>query len=126
MVGRQASMSLAGKAGARPEQVKKVVETARTEGLVTTYLAVMNRLDSLTPLGYSLSGTVLEVGEAVEGLREGQRVACGGVGYANYADINFVPKNLTVPVPEAVGLAENNVWRNTLGKPTTKRSSTSM
>jgi D-arabinose 1-dehydrogenase-like Zn-dependent alcohol dehydrogenase len=32
----------------------------------------------------------------------GQRVACGGAGYANHAEVNFVPKNLVVPVPDSV------------------------
>ncbi|MEL7046722.1 MAG: bi-domain-containing oxidoreductase, partial [Pseudomonadota bacterium] len=31
-----------------------------------------------------------------------QRVACGGAGYANHAAINFVPRNLCVPIPEGV------------------------
>ncbi len=103
---RQAAMSMVGKAKARPEDVKKVLQNIKKQGLVATYKAVMNRLDSLTPLGYSISGTVIEVGENVEEFRRGQRVACGGAGYANHAEYNFVPKNLVVPVPEGVGMDE--------------------
>ena len=64
---RQASMGLIGKARSRPDQVAKVLDTVRKQGLAATYRAVMNRLDSLTPLGYSLSGTVMEVGKGAQG-----------------------------------------------------------
>lgn len=103
---REASLSLLGKARARPDQVKKVVETVRKQGVMATYQSVMNRLDSLTALGYSLSGVVLEVGADAGEFKVGQQVACGGVGYANHAEINYVPRNLTVPVPAGVGLPE--------------------
>ena len=41
---------------ARPDQVRKVVESAVQQGVVATYRKAMNRLDSYTPLGYSLAG----------------------------------------------------------------------
>ena len=103
---RQASMSLAAKAKARPEDVKKVIQSFKRQGVVATYKAVMNRLDCLKPLGYSLSGEVVEVGDGAEEFHQGQRVACGGVGFANHAEYNFVPKNLVVPVPQEVSMAE--------------------
>ena len=70
---RQAAMSLVGKAHARPDQVRRVIDSVRRQGLLATYRAVMNRLDALTPLGYSLSGTVMEVGDGAEEFRAGQR-----------------------------------------------------
>ena len=99
---REGKLSYAGKARARPDQVKKVIATVRQQGLRATYEKVMNRLDSLTPLGYSTSGIVVEVGARVSGFRVGQRVACGGAGYANHAEINYVPANLCVAVPDGV------------------------
>ena len=51
------------------------------------------------PLGYSAAGTVIEVGEAVSGVRVGDRVATGGAGHA---EIQAVAGLLTVTVPEAV------------------------
>jgi len=62
----------------------------------------MNKLDSLTPLGYSLAGEVVAVGAGAEEFQVGQRVACAGAGYANHAEINFVPRNLVVPAPQNV------------------------
>jgi predicted dehydrogenase/threonine dehydrogenase-like Zn-dependent dehydrogenase len=97
-------MSLLGKALARRDQVQKVVHVAQTEGVLAAYRKVKSRLDSLSPLGYSCAGVVLEVGEDVNDLRPGDRVACGGVGYANHSEINFVPRNLVARIPEGVAL----------------------
>ena len=55
-----ASKSLIGMARARPDKVKQVVETFHQLGPVATYQKVMSRLDSLTPIGYSLAGEVVE------------------------------------------------------------------
>lgn len=101
---KEGKMSYLGKARARPDQVKKVLNTIRQQGVVATYQKVMNKLDSLTPLGYSLSGEVIAVGSDSGEFHVGQRVACAGAGYANHAEINFIPKNLAVPVPEAVSM----------------------
>ena len=58
----EAKMSMVGKARARPDQVRKVLDTVAQQGAMATYKKVMNRLDSYTPLGYSLCGVVIEVG----------------------------------------------------------------
>ena len=100
---REARMSLLEKARARPDQVLKVLETAQQQGLRAAYQKAMNKLDSLTPLGYSLSGVVVSVGAGAEEFHVGQRVACAGAGFANHAEFNFIPKNLAVPAPPAVG-----------------------
>lgn len=96
----QAGLSLVGKARARPDQVRQVMESVRQQGLQATYRKVMNRLDSYTPLGYSVSGVVVESG--VPELPVGTRVACAGNEYALHAEFNYVPKNLCVPIPDGV------------------------
>jgi len=101
---REGKLSYLGKARARPDQLKKVLNTLKQQGLVATYQKVMNKLDSLTPLGYSLAGEVVAVGADAAEFHVGQRVACAGAGYANHADVNYVPKNLVVPVPDNVSL----------------------
>ena len=55
----ESKMSLIGKARARPEQVKKVLDTVAQQGPLSAYRKAMNRLDSYTPLGYSLAGVVV-------------------------------------------------------------------
>ena len=58
----------------------------------------------LAPLGYSCSGTVIAAGEGANEFHPGDRVACAGAGYASHGEVNFIPKNLAVKVPEAVSL----------------------
>src|SRR5579862_1229758 len=96
--------SLLGKALSRPDLVRQVVDFARNEGIKAAYQRVQSRLESLSPLGYSCSGLVIAVGDGVHEFQPGDRVACGGGGYANHSAINFVPKNLAVKVPDTVGL----------------------
>ncbi|MDM8538951.1 Gfo/Idh/MocA family oxidoreductase, partial [Desulfobacterales bacterium HSG17] len=44
--------------------------------------------------------------ENVRGFRIGDRVACGGAGYANHAEYNYIPKNLVVKIPENVSFED--------------------
>jgi predicted dehydrogenase/threonine dehydrogenase-like Zn-dependent dehydrogenase len=95
----EASMSMLAKARARPDQVAKVVQSAATVGVMATYRKVINRLDSYTPLGYSLCGMVEEVGEGVHEVTVGDLVACAGNEHALHAELNWVPMNLYCRVP---------------------------
>ena len=94
--------SLLGKAMARPDLVKQVLEYARSNGVKAARQKVQARLETLSALGYSCSGFVLEA--EADGFRPGDRVACAGVGYASHSEINFVPANLAVRVPDGVSL----------------------
>ena len=98
----EARMSMAGKARARPDQVRKVLDAVAQQGAVATYKKVMSRLDSYTPLGYSLCGVVTEVGRGAEEFRVGQLVAAAGNEYALHAEYNWIPVNLCAPVPNGV------------------------
>ncbi|HSD87563.1 MAG TPA: bi-domain-containing oxidoreductase [Kofleriaceae bacterium] len=101
-----ARKSLLGKAMARPDQVRQVLDTLKKEGLVNTYNKVRNKLDSLSPLGYSAAGRVLAVGEGCEGFAVGDAVACAGAGYANHAELLWVPSNLCSKIPDGVAFEE--------------------
>ena len=98
----ESKLSLVGKARARPDQVKKVLENVQQQGALTTYKKAMNRLDSYSPLGYSLAGVVQEVGRGAEEFAVGQLVACAGNEFALHAELNWVPTNLCVAVPDGV------------------------
>jgi len=97
-----AQASMLEKARQRPDLVRQVLDKARQEGPLTTYQKVMTRLDSLSPLGYSCAGTVIAVGEGVTDLKPGDPVACAGAGYANHAEVVFVPRNLVAPIVGSV------------------------
>jgi predicted dehydrogenase/threonine dehydrogenase-like Zn-dependent dehydrogenase len=98
----EASMSMVGMARARPDQVRKVLDAVQQQGVLTTYKKVMNRLDSYTPLGYSLCGMVIEVGRGAEEFKVGQLVAAAGNEHALHAEYNWVPVNLCAAVPPGV------------------------
>lgn len=97
-----AKASLAGKAMARPDLVRRVVRNVQKDGLRPTIEKVFAKLDTPIPLGYSLAGQVIEIGRRVEGYAVGDRIACAGAGLANHAEYNAVPKNLAVPIPAGV------------------------
>lgn len=97
-----AEKSLAGKARSRPDLVRQLIDKAKREGLLTTLEAAFNRLDHPMPLGYSSAGTIVALGDGLEGFKLGQRVACAGGGYAVHAEYNLVPRNLLTPLPEGV------------------------
>jgi len=98
----QAKMSLFQKAKARPDQVKKVIDTARTLGWKSALEKVRNRLESPTPLGYSAAGVVVAVDELNTRFRVGDRVACGGAECAFHAEMIAVPDLLASPIPDGV------------------------
>ena len=98
----EAKLSMVGKARARPDQVRKVLDSMAQHGAVATYKKVMSRLDSYTPLGYSLCGEVVEVGSGAEEFRVGQLVAAAGNEHALHAELNWIPVNLCVAVPDSV------------------------
>lgn len=92
------------KARARPDLAKKVIDRARAEGVRSALSAANEKLDTLAPLGYSSAGVIARVGAGVEGLAPGDRVSCGGGGWANHAEVIAVPRNLVAKVPDEVGL----------------------
>lgn len=108
-----ARKSLVGKAKERPQQVKQVIDALKQQGPVQTYRAVMKKLDSYSPLGYSSAGEVIKVASDVQGFVVGNLVACGGAGYANHAEIIAVPSNLCVKLPENADLKKASY--NTIG-----------
>ena len=101
-----------GKAKERPQQVKQVIDTVKTQGPAQTYRAVMKKLDAYSPLGYSCAGEVVEVSEDVGNLRVGNFVACGG-NTASHAEIVAVPVNLCTRISPETDLKQ--AAYNTLG-----------
>lgn len=101
-----ARKNLLAKAQSRPDLVKQVLNKAKKEGWVSTFRNVMSKMERPMPLGYSASGIIEQAGESVKNLNAGDRVAIAGAGYANHAEVNFVPKNLVVPIPDGVTFEE--------------------
>ncbi len=101
-----------GKAKERPQQVKQVVDVLRSQGPVQTYRAVMKKLDSYSPLGYSCAGQVVDMASDVKGFSTGDFIACGGLT-ACHAETLSVPANLCVKLSKDADLKQ--AAYNTLG-----------
>jgi len=98
--------SIIKKALKQPEKVKQVLEIAKSEGIISAYQKVKGKLDSYSPLGYSVSGIVIGVGKGVENFKVGDVVAAAGAQCAHHAEYVSVPKNLVVKVPNGLSFEE--------------------
>ncbi len=96
------SKGLVKEARERPDLVKAVVAKVKSEGLLSTFASVRDKMAASTALGYSAAGIVTHIGEDVPEFRVGDRVSCAGVGYASHAEVLSVPKNLCVQLPANV------------------------
>ena len=97
-----ARKSLLGKARERPDQVRRVLEKVRNEGLLPTVAAVRAKLDEPMTMGYSSAGVVLAVGHGVQAFKPGDRVASNGP----HAGIVSVAQNLCAHVPDEVPMEQ--------------------
>ena len=86
------------KARQQPERVKMVLDKIRTDGLLPTVDAVLNKLDQPLPLGYCNVGVVLDTGDAPASLAIGDRVVSNG----HHAEVVSVPRNLCAKVADSV------------------------
>lgn len=86
------------KARQQPDKVRMVLDKIKTDGLLPTLEAVLNKLDQPMPLGYCNVGTVLEAGAGASGFAVGERVASNG----KHAEVVSVPVNLSARIPDGV------------------------
>lgn len=93
-----ASKSLIGKARARPDHVRQIIDKMRTQGIFNTIQQVFEKLNEPIGLGYSSAGYVLACGAGVQHLKPGDRVASNGP----HAGVVCISKNLCAQVPENV------------------------
>lgn len=89
-----------------PQAVGAVLKMATTQGVSLAASAVRTAVAVGHPAGYSVSGIVEGIGEGVDGVSSGMRVACAGAQCAHHAEWVRVPLNLAVPVPEQVSLED--------------------
>lgn len=89
---------LLGKARQQPDKVRMVLQKMRTDGLVPTIEAVLNKLDQPLPLGYCNVGEVVEIGRGAKGFNVGDRVVSNG----KHAEVVSSPVNLCAKVPDTV------------------------
>ena len=100
---QMSSLPLYRRALQQPENVRRVVQMIKDEGLKHTMDRVRGKLAFGSATGYSAAGEIIAVGSDVSGFRVGDRVACAGAGVANHAEFIDVPVNLAVKIPPQVG-----------------------
>lgn len=99
-------ISLIKKVIERPERILKALDRVRKSGARKFYSDVKNIGSAGSPLGYSLSGVVLALGEGVNEFQVGDFVAAAGAGKANHAEFVDVPKNLVMKCPDGMGMMQ--------------------
>lgn len=91
----------------RARKAAEVAKLVLDQGVSEARAVIEARLEGESLVtGYSLSGTILEVGRDVDDLVPGQRVACAGSASAHHAELVAVPRNLAVAVPKGLELRE--------------------
>lgn len=98
MVMGLAKKSLIGKARARPDHARRVLQKIKTDGLLETVRQVRAKLGEPLPMGYSSAGVVVACGDGVQGYQVGDRVASNGP----HAGVVVVPVNLCARIPDDV------------------------
>src|SRR5580704_6303924 len=93
-----ARKSLLGKARQRPQDVKRVLQKMRAEGIRSTLTQVSAKLNDPMPLGYSAAGIVLACGAGVEEFKPGDRVAAA----IPHAAVAAIGRNLCALMPDDV------------------------
>ena len=101
-----AKASLIGKARQRPDLVKQVIDTFKKQGFAETLKRVQTKLATLKELGYSSAGTVVASMDTKNLFKPGNRVACGGGGFASHSGFVAVPQNLVVKIPDSLPLEQ--------------------
>lgn len=81
-----------------PDKVKMVVDKLKTDGILSTYQSVKNKLDEPISLGYCNVGVVIGVDGYSNNLKVGDRVVSNG----SHAEVNLVPANLCSKIPDNV------------------------
>ena len=100
----QVGKSFLGKALARPDLVRQVIDFARTAGVKAAYQKVQSRLDMLAPLGYSCAGTVIAAGKACTNFIPAIEWRARAQAMQAIAKSISFPKNLAVKIPDEVTL----------------------
>lgn len=93
-----AKKSLIGKARERPDQVRRVIEKMKTEGVLDTIRQVREKLDQPMGLGYCSAGVVIAAGKGADQYQVGDRVASNGP----HAGVVSVPVNLCASIDDSV------------------------
>tara|TARA_R110000868_G_scaffold92056_1_gene255119 strand:- start:15235 stop:17382 length:2148 start_codon:yes stop_codon:yes gene_type:complete len=89
-----------------PKKIVKAARMASEKGVRYTRDVAVGTMEAGSVAGYSLAGTVIEVGPGVDTFSIGDRVACASAQAAHHAEYVCVPVNLTAPIPDTVSFED--------------------
>jgi len=92
----ESGKSIIKKAMEKPEKIRQLTEMIQKHGFQFAYNKLTEKNHEQIPIGYSISGEVLNVGKDVKNFSIGDRVAAAGSKYAFHASKVSVPSNLVV------------------------------
>ncbi len=90
----------------KPEVIGRALEKISKMGLKSYWDSVQTELNQALPLGYSLSGKVIEIGKDVKNFQVGDLVAAAGGIVSAHAEIAVVPVNLVVHIPTGLSMRD--------------------
>lgn len=97
-----AAKTLVERALEKPQLIRKGLKTLGERGVAGLREQIAAKYEGYSSLGYSCAGRVIALGPDVTGIQPGQRVACGGIGYANHAEEVSIPVHLCALAPESL------------------------
>ncbi len=85
-----------------------MLEIARTRGIKAMQNIIISARGGNfgSPMGYSAAGYVIDSKAKNTQYKQGEKVAIVGTGYANHAELNVVPENLVIKIPDNVSLQD--------------------
>jgi predicted dehydrogenase/threonine dehydrogenase-like Zn-dependent dehydrogenase len=78
--------------------VEKIFGALKENGVAGTLALIKEKINQVSPLGYSCAGQVISVGKNVSQFRVGDYVACAGSAFAHHADVVTIPHQLAVKI----------------------------
>ncbi len=89
-----------------PKKALDFIKKSSQKNLFETIDLIEDKVSSLMAIGYSSSGVVIKVGEGIDDINIGDRVACAGSNGAYHAEQIKVSRNLVVKIPENVSFQD--------------------
>lgn len=90
-----------------PKKAIDFIKKSSSSGISKTINLIEDKVSNPTAIGYSSSGIVIEVGDGIDDINVGDRVACAGSQGSFHAEQIKISRNLAVKLPENVSFEES-------------------
>lgn len=101
----KARKTIIAKARSRHKNINQSIDLISSRGIKSSVGLVMNKLEVVSPIGFSCVGEVLAIGSKVKDLIPGDYIACGGTS-ASHADILAITENNCIKLDPRIAPTE--------------------